>query len=417
MKFALQWLAVVQFLTGYSSSDIANSDQSLPPLLNETVTVEIQPTQSSNSTDTPLTTTSEPAEPTFKVSVGTQTEKRVIDMTRPGVCVSEGTTDVPVFLWVEMPRQVRRTEATMKRFYSRIVQFVRDNCLKAKVTQMIIRVETPYTECEGRPVYQDPANSPLYRYLLRKLPPDMSLRFYPYLGPEEGSAHYQNMWAEYMHQPNSKFLRGVYKFVRMWNKALRKLDSPVTFSGITMDMEEGIELNRDAILRLKAEFPDIPYLGISVGFDDVNWIYRYHAIVDEYYMQMYDYYAKDGGAPICLSAQTSPFVLHQDKPDAVYDWITEYVTKSLGSVGDLYASRFTSKMFLMWSSQNVGSDQCLYPLNGLCGHSYDFGTWTAESFNSFLSQVTGPESVFANFGGHGIYEFAFLQRDWYIHSL
>ncbi len=217
-----------------------------------------------------------------------------------------------------------------------------------------------------------------------------------------------------MGEPPEQYITAVYKYVRWWNSELAKVNCPVKFEGVVADIEEKVTLNPDELVQIKKDYPDIPYFEVTIGFDDVRWVYKYHAHVDQYYLQMYDFYApyvKD----MCRTREYSPFLVHRDQPEAMYEWIREQVIQRLEDVRDLFSSRHVGKLYLMWSTQNADSWSCMYPVvNNRCGHSFDFGTWTGKAFSRFLAIVSGKDSVFAKFAGHGIYEFLFIPQSWFL---
>jgi hypothetical protein len=329
---------------------------------------------------------------------------------RADACAA-GPSSVPIFLWTEIPKSAKQDEPSLKKFYAKLLQFINGNCLQARVTRVILRMSQPDSKCGGNYMFQNHAETILYRRFLKRLPAGTDLRLYPYLGSLSGE-RYQQRWAAHMNEPRENFLTAVYKFTEQWNLFLESVNAPVRFNGVTLDMEEGIELNKAELEQIRQRFVTVPKFGISVGFDDVKWIYQYHKVVDEYYLQMYDFYCP-GVTHMCQTHHTSPFVAHKDNHIGMSSWIEEAVIRRLKDVASLFkAKKHKSKLLLMWSTQHAGSDECLYPSGGRCGHSYDFGTWSAPDFKSFLSHVQSDLSLYSGFGGHGIYEFAYIRNEW-----
>jgi hypothetical protein len=319
---------------------------------------------------------------------------------------------ISIFLWTELPRELKDNEPGMRKFYAELLDFVRSNSIPVKVTRLILRVSTPTSKCAGKYLFSDPPNSLLYHCLLQHLPVGTELRLYPYLGHGEDEDNYQHEWAKYGGDAPKKFLTAVFTFTQMWNTFLGEVNAPVRFTGVTLDMEEGIELDKQEILSIKTSYPDIPFLGISVAFDDVRWVYRFSDVVDEYYLQMYDFYTKSQRS-ICRSTSTSPCVLFLNNHEEMYNWVRKEIVEGLSDVKDLFGQkRFLSKLLLMWSVQNAHSNDGMYPSRGKCGPGYDFGTWRSDAFRKFLELVMRDESIFRGFAGHGVYEFAYIPRDW-----
>jgi hypothetical protein len=317
-----------------------------------------------------------------------------------------------VLLWVEMPRRAMRNGESLRGFLSKLLQFIRQNRVVIKVSQLVLRILSPRTRVSRTSIYQNPSTSLIYTELLQHLPSDVEVRMYPYLG-KGSSENYQKVWAEYMGEPEHRYLTAVYRFAQEWNDALALLGCPVRFNGVTVDMEEGIRLDKDELMEIKGRFLELPYFGISVGFDDVRWVKTYHDVVDHYYLQLYDFYYR-GTKDICLHVDTSPFVHHKNEPIHMYDWLQDRIVNELSDVKRLFSGKYKSQLYLLWSTQHAGSNDCLYPLHGRCGHSYDFGTWSPESFHEFLVHASSDTSAFSGFAGHGIYEFAFVQNNWYL---
>lgn len=117
-----------------------------------------------------------------------------------------------VVLWVDTPRSVLEAGLNLQRFYESIRQVVESNTFNKKITELVIRVEQPDTRCRNpwTCIYGKPAESLLYTHLLRHLPAETQIRFYPYLAAIDEGVNYQVTWADRIWEDRTKFIIGVF---------------------------------------------------------------------------------------------------------------------------------------------------------------------------------------------------------------
>jgi hypothetical protein len=401
----------------YSTSSVTTS----PPTERDTVSSHLSgPHQSRlTSTEAPIRFTVRP----YQLSTPTETSEapgsRVgITQPEPQSTVSSREaasscgavrelSPVPLFLWTEVPtEQLGDSRSAWRAFYRRMLNYVLRNCIRAETTRVILRVMNPAFPATN-PMWADPKTSPMYTEFISKLPPGIDLQLYPYLGGRRGPA----AWASYS-ESNSDPLEGVFNFAILWNSELALMNATSLFTGIVLDLEEDFVLDWSHVGGMKARYiPQIPYLGVSIGFDEVVKLKQLAPFVDHFYMQMYDFYTRDI-RHITSTYETSPFVIYPNNPVAIAEWLkVEVLTDP-----DLFAiyRKYRSKIYIMWSTQNKGSSDCIYPLRGTCGSHYEFGLFSPESLNQFFQLVTThPEfRLFPGVQGHGLFQFDLLRTDW-----
>jgi hypothetical protein len=314
---------------------------------------------------------------------------------------------VPLFLWTEVPtQQLGDSRSAWSAFYRRMLHYVLGNCIRAETTRVILRVMNPAFPSTN-PMWADPRTSPMYTDFISGLPPGIDLQLYPYLGGSRGPA----AWAAYS-ETNSDPLEGVFNFAILWNSELASLNTTSRFTGIVLDLEEDFVLDWEHVGALKQVYnSQIPFLGVSIGFDEVVKLKQLAPYVDHFYMQMYDFYTRDIRR-ITSQYETSPFVIYRDNPAAIAQWLKVEVL----TYPDLFAiyRKHRSKIYIMWSTQNRGSSDCIYPLRGTCGSHYEFGLFKPESFNEFMRLITAdsPFRLFPGVQGHGLFQFDLLRTDW-----
>jgi hypothetical protein len=184
------------------------------------------------------------------------------------------------------------------------------------------------------------------------------------------------------------------------------------FTGIVLDLEEGMKISAELIAAVKSRYNDILYLDVTIGFDDVKLLTKLRPFVDHFYLQFYDLYTQTQ-SKVTASVETSPFITFRNDPVGLANWIKTEILEMPG-MNKMYKES-PHQLYIMWSSQNKASTDCLYPLKGSCGHDIGFGTWTPKAFNSFINLITNnPQyNLFPGVGGHGIFEFDLMPTGWH----
>jgi len=215
--------------------------------------------------------------------------------------------------------------------------------------------------------------------------------------------------------PENISVDGVYTFANMWNQFLSTARPDIRFSGIVLDLEEGMTITEELITAMKQRYgSSVPFFGVSIGFDQVKLLKSMQTWVDHFYVQMYDFYVPGINAITKKLHIANPFIGHVNDPSVIAEWVKSEVLSDPG-VAKMY-SKFGSQIYVMWSAQNAASTDCMYPLKStnMCGRHYEFGTFTASAFNQFISIVTDPSyGIFANVLGHGIFEFDLMPLGWH----
>ena len=403
-------LSVVDDISG-SAEPVDDSPTTIDPPLSETTetsTTTHVPDSSSPPLFPPPNTLTAPPQPPVVATAPLPPNPHILFDSIPPTCSSHGANPIPLFLWTEIPvGQLESSELEWRKFYESLYKYIMGNCINAQTTRLILRVINPNFPNE-RPMWTHPATSPLYTELISKLPDNIQLYMYPYLGEPDDTLAWSSQSS--LGRP----LYGVYSCVNKWNLGMEAMGSTRRFIGIVLDLEEEIEMNDRHVKKLKQKYPGIPYLGVSIGFDQVGLCYKLNKFVDHFYMQMYDFYMP-GVIGLTKNALTSPFVIHRHDSGAMREWIKRVAFRDR-DVQDLYRT-LAKKMYIMWSGQNAGSANCMYPLNEKCGHSYDFGTWSAEKFNEFISIITTNHHsigrvLFPKVAGHGLFEFDMMRKSW-----
>ena len=301
-------------------------------------------------------------------------------------------------------------------FYSQLLAFINSNPAGVHVNRVILRVDEPTREARGQPLWQAGPESVLYTNFLSLLPLHVDVKIYPYLD-EWSSATWKHAMG------TGTALEAVFKYTSEWNDLLSALRPGLRISGIVTDweestMEEGGDFNTHMHLipYYKAMYGEYLTVGTSIGYDCTHWIGRdVFRHVDEFYMQMYDWYVE----------KTSPLD-NIAAGDAEYVNQPEKLLATLKGLNVLKPELFASEKFhLMWSVQradrDLGGSTCRYPLTYMdkvtkipyqqCGNSNQFGTWQPAQFHAFLNLLKIQHPEFAS-KSHGIYEFALLPFTW-----
>jgi hypothetical protein len=391
---------------GVPSNTVESFERAMEPLTGLTL---LENSASQGATGQPLATNagaiSHPSSSRFLTD--SVASSRISQRGRSASCVeaSESTT-IPLFLWTEVPKEELGVSPTKWRaFYTRMLNFVLGNCINSRTTRLILRVIHPNFPV-ARPMWNNLDESPLFTELLSKLPDDIDLQLYPYLGGRSSPA----AWAT--QSTLSDPLDGVFNYAVAWNTKLASLNITSRFTGIVLDLEEDYPWDWTHIAGVKANHStQIPSLGVSIGFDEIVKLKRLAPFVDDFYMQMYDFYTREV-RHVTSNYTTSPFVLYRDNPVELANWLKAEVLAD----PDLFAiyRRYRKQIYVMWSTQNRGSSDCIYPLRGTCGSHYEFGLFSAKSFNQFIRLITTDPQflLFHGVQGHGLFEFDLIRNDW-----
>ena len=313
---------------------------------------------------------------------------------------------IPLFLWTEVPKdELGVSHTNWEAFYTSMLNYILGNCINANTTHVILRVIHPNFPVAD-PMWSNIYASPMFTHFISKLPAGIQLRLYPYLGGRSSPAS----WAA--QSVLSDPLDGVFQFAVSWNARLAAMNYTSVFSGIVFDLEEDYPWNWTHVAEVKANYtPLIASVGVSIGFDEIVKLKQLAPFVDEFYMQMYDFYTRET-QHITSNISTSPFVEYPDNPMVIAEWLkTEVLTDP-----DLFAiyRRYRKNINIMWSTQNKGSSECIYPLRGTCGSHYEFGLFNPNAFNRFMQIVTSPREfpLFQGVTGHGLFQFDLIRKDW-----
>jgi hypothetical protein len=302
------------------------------------------------------------------------------------------TTQRPIFLWTEW------TYDYPEIYYPKLLKFIAGNCAGLKVTRVIVRVLDPLFPGDGK-LWGVSATSGLYTQFLSKLPAGIDLKIYPYLKDADSLAS----WAKYGGSANS--LQSVFKYTQAWNTLLASLGNANRFTGVVVDGEEQAGF--------LAYMPTLPGLRSSTGlkFGYAIAYYRIGAMsddsgmglyVDEFYLEMYDFFYPNMGSTVKNVDYSSAAVLNN--PAAF--------TSSLvsGIIGG-FISQYGAKSHFMWSSQQSSANTCIMPLGNNCGVHDDFGTWSPRAINDFLGYIGQQYPVFAK-QPNGFFQFNLTPLTW-----
>jgi len=193
-------------------------------------------------------------------------------------------------------------------------------------------------------------------------------------------------------------LEGVFKYTSQWNTLL----GTDRFRGVVVDGEERVGFTNDmaSAPSYKAKY-NIATFAYATGYPQVGDMIKYGAYVDEFYLEMYDFYVENSAA--------LKLVQNTDTKSA-----GEFVAKLNSQVWGSAINKYDDpRIQFMWSLQNSASSACIYPLNGLCGTKEDFGTQSLDYFMSFIAEM---KSLYpSKFGNkpHGMYQFNFMPTSWF----
>lgn len=312
-----------------------------------------------------------------------------------------------MILWTEWPTL---EEGAWPDYFTKLREFLTDNCAGIRFNRVIMRVLEPTFQRSRGELWQVSRTSSFYVDFLRHLPASMDVHIYPYLLDRESAMK----WSGRGRNAHSA-LEGVFKYIRNWNDLLIEDGLPVRLGGVVCDKEEGRNFLHDLrfLDGIKARYstPGGPRLkfGLAIGFDSAGSISSFSEEIDNFYLEMYDWY-EHGRTPVRkVFAEKYDAV---NNPTRFVDVLEEH--QQLGRHYHRY--REHDKIVFMWSLQNSRSNQCLFPLNdNTCGERTDFGSWTGPHFRQFLSELSSREPVFAQ-RQHALFQFSYVPLTWHSRS-
>ena len=293
------------------------------------------------------------------------------------------------------------------KFYADIYSFVNANCARLQVTRILLRVTLPVFPLNQAGPWWPPNASPMYTELISKLDDNVELFVYPYVMEE----YNQQMWAQ-LSSDGTNTIEGVFAFAGEWNAFLQGVGSRLRFDGVVLDYEEfykgrNPEIRSQVlnIASLKAQYN--MKSGISFGYQSWAYMTEWDSVMDEYYLQFYDYYY----SPLVDRTENSPFIIYKNDPAGLVEFTLSTALENLSE----NPAKYPPKVQVMWSIQSLKAD-CIYPMtDGTCGMNWEFGNWDAASFNEYLREFRKQSP---NLGSkpQGIFQFSFIPNNWFIRN-
>lgn len=295
----------------------------------------------------------------------------------------------PLFVWAEWPELYKPTQ--WRNYFDTLLSFASGNCGNFVIPKIVMRVTDP----EWAGLFTVGRESSFFTDFLSRIPEGVDLRIYPYFFTTEA----QDKWAAY--SGTGRPLEGVFKYAKEWNKLLSKERLPVRITAVVADSEErhGFEAEQRRVPQYKRTY-GIPTFAVGIGFDALRHR-EYYPSADEFYMEMYDFYDVHHEGLPAKRVETS----HKDKPHSFLEVLHR---KSLHPFVRSYDD---PRMHFMWSVQARSKRDCIYPLEGTCGLSDDFGWFSAGDFNTFMGLVQERYPVFSG-RSHGIFQFNYVPPSW-----
>ena len=329
--------------------------------------------------------------------------RRAVAAASPSVVSRTSGGPDSMILWTEWPTL---EEGAWPDYFRKLLEFLTDNCAGIRFHQVIMRVLDPNFQRERGELWQVSRRSSFYVDFLRHLPSSIEVHIYPYLLEEESASK----WSGGVDARSA--LEGVFKYVRDWNNVLIEDGLSVRIRGVVCDKEEGRSFLNDmsTLHRLKDRYsvaggPRLKF-GLAIGFDGAGSIPSFTREIDNFYLEMYDWYEYGRHEVEPVFAERFGVV---NRPDRFADILE--ARQQLHRHYERY--REHDKIVFMWSLQNHGSNRCLYPLNdGTCGERNDFGSWNGHHFREFLSVLASRESAFAQ-RQHAMFQFSFVPHSWH----
>ena len=337
----------------------------------------------------------------------------LVAVTCSGLDGSDSLPTIPLFLWTEVPNKDLKTVQSWKSYYQRMLRFILSNRLMMETNGLVLCILPPTYKTEGLAIWGGAVSeSPMYTELISHIPDNVALKFYPYIGEEDAQLEFAAL------SSSGDPLEGVYALATRWNKEMAALGSTKAFTGIVLDFEgfgdfeefgEAVNLSEISIAHYKETY-QIPEISLALKLANMEAFYKFRPFIDTFYMEAYDIFTR-GAKGITKTSETSPYSLNPENPEAVVDFLRDFVFYD-PALMEMY-NNFGDQIFIMWSTQNAESSQCLYPLRGMGGANCELGTWSPAVANKFLRLAMNPASgLFPNVRGHGIFQFDLIPLSW-----
>lgn len=349
-----------------------------------------------------VTFTVEPTSTSTTTTPTTSTTTTTTTTTTPdplASCATRGSSSEDIFMWLEWPSLPNNAVAWTE-YYSTLASFMDQNCARLRVTKMVLRITEP-----RKAAWWSPDNSPLYLALLSHIDPATELYVYPYVM----DAYNQGEWTS-MAPSGSNIVEGIFEFVKTWNVFLAAQGSGLRFSGAVFDYEEFMNNRNPMVLAQVQNMQPLKdqynlKTAITFGYQSSNQMRQWDSVMDDFYLQFYDYYYE----PYVNAGPNSPFLLYKNDPATLAQFTLETVLQGYSESTD----RYGPKVNVMWSLQSMEAD-CIYPLNdGTCGINHEFGSgWTAAAFNQYLKEFRARSP---NLGSkpQGLFQYSFMPVSWF----
>lgn len=318
-----------------------------------------------------------------------------------------GPTD-DMIMWTEWPTLEK---GAWPDYFARLREFLTDNCGGFRFNRVIMRVLDPSFQAKRGELWQVTRTSSFYVDFLRHLGAGIEVHIYPYLLETESALK----WTSGRGDDVETALEGAFKYVRDWNNILIEDGLPARLGGIVCDKEEGRNFLHDLEhlggLKTRYSVPGAPRLkfGLAIGFDSTGSIPSFSDEIDNFYVEMYDWYIPGHRSVRPIVAERYDAVNNPRKFVDVLETVQDLVSH-------YHRYRQHDRIVFMWSLQNSGHRHCMYPLNdGTCGERQDFGSWTPGHFREFLSVLASREAVFAQ-RQHALFQFSYVPLSWHPRS-
>jgi hypothetical protein len=296
---------------------------------------------------------------------------------------------------------------TWKKYYRGLYAFINRNCARLIVTKLILRITLPVFPMNDSGPWWPPTSAPLFSELIQKLGSrNIDLYVYPYLM----DAYNQDQWAAFSPDETNS-VQGVFEFVKEWNIFLDGMGIVQRFKGVVFDYEEFWGSRNPTILAqvknlapLKAAYGDLK-TGIALGYQPFTQMTNFDSVMDEFYLEFYDYYY----VPYVAQTSQSPFILYRNDPAELVPFTLTTVLEGFSEM----SSKYGPKVNVMWSVQEIRGT-CPYPLtDGTCGINYEFGSWSASGFNKYL-ELFRAQSPNLGSKPNGIFQYNFIPTSWHM---
>lgn len=304
-------------------------------------------------------------------------------------------------LWAEWPSLAL---GEWPEYFGRLRAFIQSNCGGFNVKRVVMRILDPEFQSERGELWQVSTRSSFFVDFMRHLPSNVEVYIYPYL-LEHRSA---KSWSRSMRVEVP--LEATFKFVHDWNALLKDNRVASRIAGVVTDKEEGRHFINDMAhlgqYKDRYSTPGSPRLrfGLTLGYDSVGSIHGTTDQVDDFYVEMYDFYV-DGIYPAV------PVEAHQNGALNNPEKFSRILDERVWSPYMRQYQRYPNIIF-MWSLQHRESNKCNYPLpDNTCGERVDMGSWRPDAFNEFLDEISSKHPVFSQ-RRHGLFQFNYVPNSW-----